>query len=279
MTEKIRKISSYTKFKGQDSEKYLSSVQEFDENGNTIYHREYDEEKNLISLIEISYNEQQLPISEINESFEEGFSEKKFMKYDHKGNLSEKKIEYDGGAFSILKYIYDLNTVEIITFDEEDEQEERSVIKYDDKKRIVLREEYDDRNKLTEKIVNAYDDKTGNIIQKEEYESKDKLVKIHYYYYLETGLLQGVKTENRKGKTIDWVKVEYDEKKRPTIQKSMSGAIIKLEYDDENSCVKESFIDGSGAVVSEKTTYKNNQGNVLKEDSLEKEMFYEYEWY
>lgn len=281
MSKKIKKQSTYIRNTGVDTDSYLSSVIEYDEQGNILSQREYDQDNNLISLIEIKYNDKLLPIEEITDHIEDGFGEKHFMEYDETGKLVSKKTEYYGGAWSVKKYerFPEEKKMIITTYDEDDEVEETRIVYFDEEKRIIQQEEYDYNGKLTDKFVNVFDPKTGNLIKKEEYINPKKPEKINFYYYNERNKFQGIRTENHKGKVLDWIKIDYMEDGRAESQTMMSGMMIKLEYNDTELYTKETHLDSSGNILNEKFTYRDKEGNLIREKSQDIETIYKYEWY
>ncbi len=281
MSKQIKKQSTFIREVGNSTDPYLSSVIEYDENGNLLFQREYDEDNNLISLIEIKYNENNLPIEEATEHLEDGFGEKHFMEYDNDGKLITRKTEYQGGAWSIKKYerFPDEKKLVITTYDEDDEIEEKKIIFFDDENRIIQQEEYDYNGKLSDKFVNVFDSKTGNLIKKEEYKIPKKPEKINFYYYNEKNKFEGVKTENYRGEVLDWVKIDYMDDGRAESQTMMSGMNIRLEYNDDERCTKEMHFNASGNLLNEKFSYRDAEGNLIMEKSQDSEITYKYEWY
>ncbi len=280
-TRKLKKISIYTKINNEQGEEFLSSEQEFNEDEQLISNKEYDNENNLTFLLEMSYNENKQPVKEVSDHISDGFKEIKTMEYDEKGKLVKEKTEYFGGAYSVKKYIRNANekSVEIITYDEDDEIEESQKLNYDDKNRIISKSEFDDKGKLVEKTVIVYDEDTDELIQREEYNRKNKLEKIHFYNYDESGRLTSVITENSKGKMLDWVKFAYDSDNKLVLQKTMSGTMIKIDYKNNNKLKKEEHYNQAGAKINEITTQLDEKGRVISETSLGKELVYRYDWH
>lgn len=281
MSKTIKKITVFTKFKGSGNSEYISSVQIYNQNGDLLSNKEFDAEENLDSVIEIDYNENNKIIHEKTMHIQDGFEESKSFEYNNNGDIKSQKIIYHGGAYSIKKYIKNSEdkSLEIITYDEDDEIEEKTILHFDEKNRLISQAEYDDREKMTEKTVNVFDDDKNVLLQKEEYNNKNKLEKVHFYFYNEDNNLIGIKTENRKGKLLDWVKLEYDDKGKVVMQKAMSGVTLMLEHDYDNNITVEKHFDASGNLFNEVKTEKDNLGNTVLEISTDKEVKYSYEFW
>lgn len=281
MDKIIKKASAYTKLKVPGSVEFLSSVQEYTTEGNLLFNKEFDQDGNLDSVIEMDYDENDLLKKEATIHVKDGFEERKSYEYDENAKLISQRIDYHGGAWSIKKYKRNNQekSLEIITLDEENQLEEKEILMFDDKNRLISRAEYDEKEKLKEKTISIYDDQNDLIIRKEEYNKKNKIEKVHLYFYNKEKKLEGIKTENRKGKLLDWVKLEYDDKGSVIMQKSMSGVALVLEHDYDKRITVEKQHDNSGALVNEIISEKDEYGNVIKEKSVDKEVRYLYEYW
>ncbi len=277
-TQKLKKINVYTKI---NENEYLSSVQEFNEDGQLKSGKEFDSENNLSLIIEVFFDKNNMPVKEISDHVSDGFKETKTMKYDEIGTLISEKTEYLGGAYSVKKYIRnpEEKSLDIITFDEDGEVEESQKLFFNDKNKLINRSDYDEKGKLIEKTLFIYDDDNENLIRREEYNRKSKLEKIHFYIYDNSGLLTSIITENRKGKLLDWVKFEYNSDQKLVLQKNMSGTMIKIDFEDDYRTKKEEHYNQAGSKINEIITQTDAEGRVLSEASLGKEMTYKYEWY
>lgn len=275
---KLKRISVYTTI---DGDEYLSSVQEFNEEEQLICGKEFDNENNLSFIIETDYDQNKNPIKEISDHISDGFKEIKTMEYDENGRLLNEKTEYLGGAYSVKSYIRnpEEKSIEIITYDEEDEIEESQKLFYNSKNKLLNKSDFDDRGKLVEKVLFIYDDDNETLIRREEYNRKDKLEKIHFYTYDDSGLLTSIITENRKGKLLDWVKFEYNTDQKLVLQKTMSGTMIKIDFENDYRTKKEEHYNQAGSKINEIITHTDADGRVLSETSLGKEITYKYEWY
>jgi hypothetical protein len=280
MENKIRIIKTFvSEVKNPDTE-YLSSIREFDNIGRETYLKEYDEENNVIFEHKIETNADGNPINEETISYTDDYGEKKHFTWDEKGRLKSEKIEYDGGWFSIKMYERnaDKKLLKITTVDEDGEVEESNETIFTEKDDILSYTEFDETGKQKLKTVNTYRE-DGFLIMKEEYSDSKKPDKTHHYYYNESGLLTAVQTLNSSGRSLDWAKVNYDEKNRPIEQLTMSGAKISLEYNEETGEITETHFASNGEVVSMSKTLKNADGYVVSVKEIEKVTRYVYEYF
>lgn len=279
MEKKIKSIKTYVKIEDLDSEKHLHEVQEFDENGNHIHNVEYDESGEIAIEVKSVYNEMKKPQTEYTQNNLDGIGEKKSFTYNSEGRLSMEKIENDGGWISVRKYerLNDGKTIRISMFDEDDELEELTVIEFNDKGDILSTTNYDEDEKQIDVLKNTYDTE-GKLLLREELDNKGRLEKAHHYYHTEENKISAVKTLNRKGKTLDWVKLAYNEDGKPIEQSTMSGAKIKIEYPEKMKTV-ETHINPGGEDVNKTTTNFDEDGNIIEEATTDKVTTYVYEYY
>lgn len=280
MGNKIRIIKTFVSDVNNPQSEFLSSIREFDSNGNEIFLKEYDEDNNAVFEHKIECDSNGNPISEQTISYTDDYGEKKHYKWDEKGRLIEEKIEYDGGWFSIKKYERnaDQKLLRVVTIDEDDEVEESNETIFTDKGDILSYCEFDEDGKQKNKTVNTYRE-DGLLIMKEEYTDSKRPDKTHHYYYNDEGRLTAVQTLNASGRSLDWAKVNYDEKNRPTEQLTMSGARISLSYDEENGEVTETHFSSNEQIVSMTKTLRDADGNIVSVKEIEKVTRYVYEYF
>lgn len=280
MGNKIRIIKTFVSDVNNPQSEFLSSIREFDSNGNEIFLKEYDEDNNAVFEHKIECNTPGNPISEQTISYTDDYGEKKHYKWDEKGRLIEEKIEYDGGWFSIKKYERnaDQKLLRVVTIDEDDEVEESNETIFTDKGDILSFCEFDEDGKQKNKTLNTYRE-DGLLIMKEEYTDSKRPDKTHHYYYNDEGRLTAVQTLNASGRSLDWAKVNYDEKNRPIEQLTMSGAKISLSYDEETGEVTETHFSSNEQIVSMTKTLRDADGNIVSVKEIEKVSRYVYEYF
>lgn len=276
--EKIHYIKTFLKNLDEKSEKYISELKEYDENGNLVCLRNYDSKGDVIFEHIFNFDSNNKLISESISDFVENYYEKKDYKYDQStSNLVEEKIDYGDAGYSIKKYFYDSNKIIIKLYDEDDEIEEETEMIFDDCGNLLIKTVKDDMNIIIEKIKNSFDT-NDRLIMKEEYDRFNKVEKIHHYYYTESGKIQGIKTLNSRGKTIDWIKIDFNENDKPVLQSTMAGDKIELEYLDDNIII-EKYINQHGVEVSKNKIIRDEKGNTLEEHSVSEIKIYEYIYY
>ena len=98
--EKIRSITGYTSFVGEDdisNKEYKSSYREFDHNQNVIKDIVYNEEDEFETASGYKFNEANILLEEIHYLSESEVSEQLTYKYGNNGDLSEIETIYSDG--------------------------------------------------------------------------------------------------------------------------------------------------------------------------------------
>lgn len=276
--QKIRSVKATTIPVGDENASFISEIKEFDLNGNLLKETKFID-KDIIALqTSYQYDEKGNLIEIMNIDKEEGTTETTRYEYDLKNRLIKEETDYYQGFKTILVHIYDNTKVTINSIDEDDEVEESTIQEFDDNGNIISEIKLDDNGKLVSKIVNQYDHR-GKIIRKDEFEKKEKLSKSHIYYYDNDEKLNGIKTTNRKGKLLDWVRIEYDENNRPLRQTTMSGYSIELSYDAEKLLRNEKHLAPNGNIIKDLSTITDKEGNILEEHSPDTIIKYNYDFY
>ncbi|NLA24355.1 MAG: hypothetical protein GX879_05250 [Bacteroidales bacterium] len=276
---KIRSITATTTLKNSETKPFKSLQKEFDENGNLLSEIKYNKDGEITSRHYNIYNDKALLEKSEYVDNEHETSETHEYFYDDNGNLIKETTDFGQGFLSVFVFEKDFknNQIRIIEQDEDDEIEETKVQTFDEDGNLLEEISYNDANKEILKTINIFDH-NKRIIKKEEHDLRYKTVQIHEYYYSNEGLLEGIKSVNKKGRLLNWVKIEYDENKRPTQQTSMNGALISIEYDGDNKR-KEKHLDAGGNVVFESELELNEKGNVIVEHSPENIIHYTYEYF
>ncbi len=279
MTKKIKLIKTYKILKSSPEEKKLQEIQEYNNTGNLIYNKEFDETGSAVFEVSAQFDETGKPINEKSMNYLDDIEEVISYKYNDKGKLISEKTENKQGWTSIKKYERqnDGKTVKVSLLDEDDELEEMNIVELNEKGDIVYNKHFDENEKQKELVKNSYDD-SGKLILREELDHKNRPEKVHHYYYTDAGNISAVKTLNRKGKTIDWVKIEFDENEKPVEQFAMSGAKIKFNYNDDGS-ITESKHSPGGEEISRVTNFFDEDKNLIKEDYGDYVIVYEHEFF
>ncbi|MDD2386509.1 MAG: hypothetical protein PHP52_06975 [Bacteroidales bacterium] len=279
MTKKIKLIKTYKILKTSPEDKNLQEIQEYNITGNLIYNKEFDETGSAVFEVSAQFDETGKPINEKSMNYLDDIEEIISYKYNDKGKLISEKTENKQGWTSIKKYERqnDGKTVKVSLLDEDDELEEMNIVELNEKGDIVYNKHFDENEKQKEVVKNSYDD-SGKLILREELDHKNRPEKVHHYYYTDAGNISAVKTLNRKGKTIDWVKIEFDENEKPVEQFAMSGAKIKFIYNDDGS-ITELKLGPGGEELSRVTNYFDEDKNLVKEDYGDYIIVYEHEFF
>ncbi len=279
MKNKIRLLKTIKIYNESPKEELLQEIQEYDKFGNIVYSKEYDESGNTETEVKADFDDDGKPLKETTINYLDDVEETRTYSYDENGKLLSERIDNKQGWFSIKKYerLDEGRKVKVSLLDENDEIEEVTEVELNDKGNITSNKVFDDSGKLTEAQRNKYDD-DGMLILREELDHKGKIEKAHHYYYTDTNKIEAVKTLNRKGKTLDWTKVEYDEEGRPIEQFAMSGAKFKMDYNDDGSVTESQFNPG-GEEVSRKTSYYDEDDNLLMQEFTDYTIKYVYEFF
>ncbi|MDD2634325.1 MAG: hypothetical protein PHW82_02370 [Bacteroidales bacterium] len=278
MTKKIKLIKTYKILKTAPEDKVLQEIQEYNNTGNLIYNKEFDETGSVAFEVSAEFDKTGKPINEKRMNYLDDIEELISYKYDDSGKLISEKTENKQGWTSIKKYERqnDGKTVKISLLDENDELEEITIVELNSKGDIVYNKHLDENKKQKEAVKNSYDE-NGKLILREELNHKNKPEKVHHYYYSDAGNISAVKTLNRKGKTIDWVKLEFDENEKPVEQFAMSGAKIKFNYNDDGSVTESTYSPG-GEEINRVTNFFDENENLIKEDFGDYIVVYEHEF-
>ena len=279
MAKSIRLIKTYKVYKVTPDEKILQEIQEYNNTRNLIFNKEFDETGSVVFEVSSEFDENGKPINEKSINYLDDIEEIISYNYDDNGKLVSEKTENKQGWIAIKKYERqnDGKTVKVLHLDEDDELEEMNVVELNENGDIVYNKHFDENERQKEAIKNSYDE-NGKLILREELDHKNKPEKAHHYYYTDAGNIAAVKTLNRKGKTIDWVKIEFDENEKPIEQFVMSGAKVKLAYNEDGSVTESKFSPG-GEEISRVTNYFDEDKNLIKEDFGDYFIVYEHEFF
>jgi DNA-binding MarR family transcriptional regulator len=277
---KLRSMRITTIPKDSESESFVSQIINYDRNGNEIARYEYRGPGEFESKQEFRFNENNKILEETNYQDEHEILERKIFTRDENGQVEKIDIEYNDGSFSVQTVEKDdeANTENWIERDEDDEQESREFLKYDEKGRVILRESYDFNDKLLEAFEYEYNE-SGQLSRQRHLDDRRKLILETEFRYTESGQLLLRASRNRKGDLSDFLKIEYNENNKP-VRQSFSGKYTFLfEYDDNGNTVVEEQYAGESLLENRITFEYDVNNRVVLEEQLKLSKQYEYEYY
>ncbi len=189
----------------------------FDEKGNVILHELFTEET-LAEKSIFEYDEKNNVVKETRE-FDEGFPLITFFKYDAEGRLIEKRVD-----------------------DSDGELQKRETFSYHPswKDKIVMREVFDEEDKISLKEENEWEERNGEVKARKfivnDY-SLDRYSRTEFFDPRTREDHIAMATFNNKEKVTEYVKILFDEKDRETEEHSISvndsdNFIVTYVYDD-----------------------------------------------
>jgi hypothetical protein len=274
----LRSIRVTTIPKDSELEPFVSEIVHFDRKGNEIARYEYKGPGEFESKTETKFNEQGRVMEETTYQDEDEIMERKTFTRNELGIADQIHIEYSDGSYAIQRVERGPDTENWIEEDEEGELESREFLKFDSAGRVILRESYDYRDKLTEAIEYEYDG-DGKQIKRRQFDERRKLLLETEFRYNESGQLILRASRNRKGDLSDYLKIEYNEMGKP-IRQVFSGKVTYLfEYDQNgNPIVEEHYIGDS--LLEDRITFEYDANNrVVLEEQTKLTKQYEYEYF
>lgn len=256
------------------SKEYIASITNFDVMGNEILSKEYDQDNNLLSMVKTAYNLSNQKAEVQIFSSPDYADEIHTYNYDSNQRLESIVVKYADESISVKSYKKDGNTLVIQTLDEDNNQEEKEVIVLDENNHVLSRKVYDYDNNQTMHISNEFID--NRLVKTYNYDEKNREINHKVIGYNPQGQITKEYTLTEKGDLIYKVEYVYDEKNRVKTVLTSRGSTI-YEYDDEQLTETQTIMVGnqlSGRVV----IYRNQEGLVIKEDSLTQEKIFEYKY-
>jgi len=234
-----------------DENAVLSSLIEYDINGNKILEISFDNEGELVEKYEFSYNDKNQLVSKILYFDEKNIAEKVFYSFNENNVIiKEEHLYTESDSTEFVHYFYD-NEGKLTSkksVDEDDECEWEVFFEYDNDKLISeTRKEYE-KTFYERKI--KYDE-AGNISEIYEVQSDDFPVK-HVFEYDEKGNEIKKLTYNHKNKLIGKILCEYNEQNKliafeeEDTSKHHSNII---EYDEKGNLILHEEKDMGGNII------------------------------
>ncbi len=267
-------------FADLNGDSFTNEIYQYDGNGNTIEHIEYETKGVMLNKIVSKYDGGNRVTEERIFADGEIMSEHKKHIRKEDGKLERIEIDYQDGSTSIQykKKDEENNTEEWIEEDEDGELESREVVEYDEKGKILQREVFDYRGKLKEVFVFEYDD-NGDLETRKQLDNKKKLVLTTEYEYDDNKNMVYRANRNRKGLLSDFVKIDYDTAGQ-VVKQNISGKYsFVFEYDQEGRTVlEERYLPGNQLEYQSLYEY-DEEGRMTKEVNLEFTKTYNYEFF
>jgi len=248
------------------------SYLEFDALQNETLSISYGNDGEILEKIEKEFDDKGRKISEQFYLAETETEEKSELKYNSKGEIAEEWQYFMDGTILVKKYQRndDTKTLTISYFIDDEETEEKEIIRYNDKGLIVERKTWDDFGTLTEHHQIEYADGLPVLDVEPQYRTE-------YTYNASNELIKQVK-RSTKGALIEAFVYEYDDKARLIRQQIVNQYEMKYIYNDEENTRTEQRFNSSGMLEFEKITLYEN-GNKVEELIPTGTIKYEYEFY
>lgn len=275
----LRSLRVTTFPKDEDSESYISQIIHYDRTGNEIAHYEFNGPDEFESKVETRFNENNQVVEVTTYLDEHEIVERKVYVRNKDGQIEQVNMEFTDGSVSVQTIERDAenNTENWIERDEDDELESREFLKFDKERKVILRELYDFKDKLTEAYEYEYYP-DGEMSIRRHLDDRRKLILETEFKYSESGLLLQRVSRNHRGDLSDFLKIEYNAKGQ-LVRQSFSGKYNFIyEYDEQgNAVVEEEF---SGDTMDNRITSEFDANNqVVLEDQVKFSKRYEYEYY
>ncbi|MCD6331828.1 MAG: hypothetical protein J7L89_01000 [Bacteroidales bacterium] len=276
---KVKTLKVTTQPKDGETEPFISQIINYDPEGRELANYQYSGPGIFESKNETKYDSNGAVIEEITYQDEHEIAERKTYTRDQKGEIIRIDSTFTDGSVSIFTFERDpvKGTENRIERDEDGALESRELLQFDEEGRIIRRELYNYRDKLTEAYTYEYNE-SGQLIHRRQLDQRGKLVIDTTYQYTETGLLQLRANRNRKGHLSDFIKMEYDSNGRVVLQNLSNKYFFEFEYDrNGNPIVEERY---AGDELDNRTTFDYDEENrLLREEQPELIREYHYEFY
>ena len=276
---KVKTLKVTTQPKDGETEPFVSQIINYDPEGRELANYQYSGSGIFESKNETKYDSKGAVIEEVTYQDEHEIAERKTYARNQKGEIIRIDSTFTDGSVSIFTFERDpvKRTENRIERDEDGALESRELLQFDEEGRIIRRELYDYRDKLTEAYTYEYNE-SGQLIHRRQLDQRGKLVIDTTYQYTETGLLQLRANRNRKGHLSDFIKMEYDTNGRVVLQNLSNKYFFEFEYDrNGNPIVEERY---AGDELDNRTTYDHDAENrLIREEQPDLIREYHYEFY
>jgi len=265
--------------KGEAGEPWVSQIIHYDRQGRELANYQYAAAGIFESKTENRYDENGNLIEETTYQDEHEIAERKTYHLNDAGEPEKISIDFNDGSqsFRIRVKEPEKRTETWIEQDEEGEQETRECKTMDAEGRLLVRELYDHRDRLTEAFDYEYDN-SNQVIRRRQFDNRKKLVIETRFSYTPGGLLELRANYNRKGQLSDFIKIEYDDQGRVFRQNISNKYFFEFEYDQNgNTVVEERY---TGEELEHRTTYEYDANNrVIHEEHADMTRLFTYEYY
>lgn len=274
---KIKRVSTFI---NTDEESFLTSVIEYDINGNVTTATIWSSKDILESKVEYKYHDNGHLAEQKNYFSEDEISEHFIFVRDEEGKIISEEIHYPSGDISFRKYIRneDSKELRIESADEDGEFEGLEILKFNDEGKPTEKIAIDDMETVESHIKYEYNDKNEVVIET-RIDSKGQIESKLGYAYNDKGSVTKIVRVNRKNELIDSVEYSYDENGNQIEQKYADNHMIRRSYNNDNQLILEEQINTLGIVESSIETIYNEDGSIAKESGLNFESVYEYIYY
>lgn len=278
MEIKIKKITATTHIKGESA--YVSSVLEYDENQNETLSVNYTLTGELDGKEESRYDAAGNKIENLHYFTEDEVSNHHFFEFNADNRLLKERISYADGSETIRSYARDTqnNAITITSVDDEGDLEEKEIVKLDAENRMLEQTIWDEDELIKEHHIIERDD-DGRVVKMINLDEHGKTISQTLQEFNQAGNITKRISLNAKGALADSVLYSYDEQNRLIETKVGSRLLIKNEHNDEKGSETEIRVNASGMVEDRNTTYLNEHGRITKEEGLDANIEYEYEYY
>lgn len=274
--ENIKSIKTLKKVKDTD---YISSIREFDSNGNEVLFAEFSTDGSEINKNISLFDANNRILEESHFSDGELTEKLEYIRMDD-GKVNSIKRTYMDGSVSLTQYSYNQaeNSVHIVTIDEDGNLEREETIVTDEKGFIIENVVDDKIEETTIKTLNEYNS-LGKVSLQKEYNSDGEIVSVADFTYDDKGNLILYVAKNADGQIVEESSASYDEQERVIKQAIKGNFISEYSYDDADNTVTEIRKFPSGQVFYQKTSAYDANGLIAEESAMGDYTKYEYEFY
>ncbi|HNW89913.1 MAG TPA: hypothetical protein PKN48_09640 [Bacteroidales bacterium] len=236
-----------------EKDSFLSSLTEYDQNGNTLKTLSYNHAGEIIEHYVYKYDEKNNLIEEINFFDENEIAEHRFFQYNESGKPVEEKIVYLEGGENFIKFFYDEkgNLTKRVQSDVDGEIEETEILEFMDGKllRAVLTD--GENNEMSRREYTYNDD--GKMISY-TFTSADPDSNFRTeYFYDENGSREKTLRYNSNNQLIEKNLFTTDENDNVTElyeEDPRSAKTTKFTFDENNNIVKQEEFNTNDELLS-----------------------------
>jgi len=273
-------------------EEHLESHIELDDQGNAVLEEKYDSTGELEEKNSFIFNKDGKLLEHTLLYAVDDVTEKRTLKRDDKGRLTEETKFYGDDSGEKTTYAYDDkdNLTERTYYDEEGVFSSREEFKFDEKGSLSEQLKFDVNNKLEGR--STFSQNEDKSIEQCEYDAAGKLQNRTVIKFNEAGKELSSAQTTPEGKLISGIDTVYDDKGNAIERhyKDFYSKTVRSQYDENNRCITQELFDGNGTLLRKNMFEYDEEGNVIHEATYEMdtsrggrdkhfETRYEYEWY